>query len=203
MRNCVVNNYHGDGISFQQSQHVTLENCTSTGNTHLGLHPGSGNQHPTIRNCRSEKNGRIGLYLCWRVKHGVFENNDLIGNGDTGISIGHKDTDNMFTNNRSVGNGREGLLFRKESEPMAGHRNTFEQNEFLDNGNETEGYGVRILGETHDLTFNNNRIGNDEPTAQRIGVHIGEKADHIHLNNNDLSGNLDAEIEDARTSVPV
>jgi parallel beta-helix repeat protein len=76
--NCTVRNYHGDGISFQQSQHVQVEHCTCVGNTHLGLHPGSGSQHPTIRLCHSENNGRIGLYLCWRVKHGVFENNDLI-----------------------------------------------------------------------------------------------------------------------------
>ena len=30
-----------------------------------------------------------------------------------------------------------------------------------------------------------------------------EKADRIHLNNNDLSGNLDAEIEDTRQAAPV
>ena len=88
MTNCTIKNYHGDGISFQQSQYVTVESCTCIGNTHLGLHPGSGSQHPTIRNCHSENNGRIGLFLCWRVKHGVFENNSLIGNGETGISIG-------------------------------------------------------------------------------------------------------------------
>ena len=199
--NCTVKNYHGDGISFQQSQYVQVENCSCTGNTHLGLHPGSGSQHPTIRLCHSENNGRIGLFLCWRVKHGLFENNDLFGNGDTGISIGHKDTDNIFRNNRSFRNGSEGILFRNESEPMGGHRNTFENNQILDNGGEKSGYGVRILGETHDLTFTNNRIGNNETTNQRIGIHIGEKADHIHLNDNDLSGNLDSEIEDTRAPV--
>jgi len=86
---------------------------------------------------------------------------------------------------------------------MGGHRNTFENNEVLDNGNNKKGYGVRILGETHDLTFTNNRIGNAETTAQRVGVHIGEKADRVHLTENDLSGNLDSEIEDAREKVSV
>lgn len=198
IRDCFVENYHGDGISFQQSQGVQVENCTCLGNTHLGLHPGSGSGHPVIRNCRSENNGRIGLFLCWRVKRGIFENNDLIGNGETGISIGHKDTDNRFVNNRSLRNAREGVLFRNESEPMGGHRNTFENNAILDNGGETEGYGVRILGETHDLTFTGNRIGNDTTTRQRIGVFIGEKADRITLSDNDLSGNTQAEIEDVR-----
>ncbi|MBT4137823.1 MAG: right-handed parallel beta-helix repeat-containing protein [Candidatus Latescibacteria bacterium] len=198
MTNCTVKNYHGDGISFQQSQHITVDGCTCIGNTHLGLHPGSGSQHPTIRNCHSENNGRIGLFLCWRVKHGIFENNQLIGNGETGISIGHKDTDNQFRNNRSVGNKREGILFRNESEAMAGHRNTFVENEILDNGKEDEGYGVRILGETHDLTFTDNRIGNTTSTNQKVGVFIGEKADRINLEDNDLSGNLNTDIEDAR-----
>ncbi|MCZ6633396.1 MAG: right-handed parallel beta-helix repeat-containing protein [bacterium] len=198
IRDCRVENYHGDGISFQQSQHVTVENCTCTGNTHLGLHPGSGSQHPTIRNCTSTQNGRIGLFLCWRVKHGVFEHNNLLHNGETGISIGHKDTDNFFRNNRANSNAREGILFRNESEPMAGHRNHFENNEILDNGNETEGYGIRILGETHDLLFQSNRVGDTGKKRQRIGIYIGEQADRITLNDNDLSSNLEKEVEDCR-----
>ena len=198
---CTVKNFHGDGISFQQSQYVTVERCRSIGNTHLGLHPGSGSQYPTIRSCHSEDNGRIGLFLCWRVKHGVFENNDLIANGETGISIGHKDTDNHFFNNRAIGNKREGILFRNESEAMAGHRNTFLENEIVDNGDGEAGYGVRILGETHDLTFTNNRIGNSNGTRQRIGVHIGNKAQRVNLDDNDLSGNTDTEIEDCRQQV--
>jgi len=195
---CTVKNYHGDGISFQQSQYVTVESCTCIGNTHLGLHPGSGSQNPTIRNCHSENNGRIGLFLCWRVKHGTFENNTLIGNGETGISIGHKDTDNIFRENRAIGNKREGILFRNESQAMAGHRNTFIDNEIVDNGSEEEGYGIRILGETLDLIFTNNRIGNTNSTNQKVGIFIGEKADRIILEENDLSGNLNTEIEDAR-----
>ena len=198
IRNCTVVDYHGDGISFQQSHGVRVENCLCSGNTHLGLHPGSGSGRPTIRSCRSVGNGRIGLFLCWRVKHGHFENNDLQGNGDTGISIGHKDTDNLFRDNRAIGNGKEGILFRDESEPMGGHRNRFEQNQILDNGNEEEGYGVRILGETHDLTFEGNRIGSTPEGTQRVGVYIGEKAGRISLEHNDLSGNLDREIEDRR-----
>jgi hypothetical protein len=112
--NCRVYDYAGDGISFQQSQNVSVEACHSRGNTHLGLHPGSGSGSPTIRYCKSEQNGQIGLFLCWRGKHGTFENNKLMDNGVTGISIGHKDTDNMFKNNRSCGNSREGILFRND-----------------------------------------------------------------------------------------
>ena len=45
--------YNGDGISFQQSNDVSVEDCICNGNTHLGLHPGSGSGSPTIRKCRS------------------------------------------------------------------------------------------------------------------------------------------------------
>ena len=90
------------------------------------------------------------------------------------------------------------MLFRDESEPMAGHRNYFERNEILDNGEGSDGSGVRILGETRDLTFVNNRIGNSPDGKQRIGIVIGEKADRIELRKNELSGNVDHEIEDRR-----
>ena len=195
---CTIEDYNGDGISFQQSNGVSVEDCVCSGNTHLGLHPGSGSGSPAIRNCRSTGNGRIGLFLCWRVRNGIFENNRLNDNGETGISIGHKDTDNTFLNNEVNGNGREGVLFRDESEPMAGHRNTFERNEILDNGEGPDACGIRILGETRDLTFVNNRIGSSPNGKQRIGIVIGERADRIELKENELSGNVEREIEDRR-----
>ena len=198
MTRCTVEDFNGDGISFQQSDEVSVEDCACNGNTHLGLHPGSGSGSPTIRNCRAAGNGRIGLFLCWRVRNGRFENNALLDNGETGISIGHKDTDNTFSNNRAIGNGNEGVLFRDESEPMAGHRNHFEKNEILDNGTGADGCGIRILGETRDLTVVNNRIGNSPTGQQQIGIIIGEKADRIQLAENELSGNLAHEIVDQR-----
>ena len=81
---------------------------------------------------------------------------------------------------------------------MGSQRNRFEDNEILDNGNAKEGYGVRILGETHDLTFKSNRIGNAATQNQRTGISIGEQADRITLKDNDLSGNLEQKIEDHR-----
>ena len=41
--------YNGDGISFQQSNDVTVTRCTSEQNTGLGIHPGSGAQRPAVR----------------------------------------------------------------------------------------------------------------------------------------------------------
>lgn len=187
IRACEVRNYSGDGISFQQSNDVTVEHCFCRGNTHLGLHPGSGSGSPTIRQCRSEENGRIGLFLCWRVRNGVFEDNALEGNGETGISIGHKDTDNTFRRNRVIGNGMEGILFRDESEPMAGHRNTFVDNDILDNRR----FGVRILGETRDLTFERNRIKGTGSGVQSVAIHTGLNATPPTLVDNELNGKIE------------
>src|SRR3954464_4072709 len=121
IRGCVVRNFRGDGISFQQSNDVTVVDCVSEDNTDLGLHPGSGSQRPVVRNCVARRNGTDGLFLCWRVRHGVFEGNQLEDNGQAGISIGHKDSDNVLRDNRVARNGACGVLFREESAGMSPH----------------------------------------------------------------------------------
>ncbi len=163
IRHCVVKAYKGDGISFQVSHHVTVEDCVADNNGGLGLHPGSGSQYPVLRHNRSTGNGQDGLYVCWRVKHGVFEDNEIRGNQRNGISIGHKDTDNLFRKNTVTANGEAGILFRNEAEAMGAHRNVFEDNRILDNGaaahGETAYAGVVIRGSHHDLVFRKNTIG--------------------------------------------
>lgn len=199
MRRCTVRNFNGDGISFQVSQHVTLEDCLAENNAGLGLHPGSGSQHPILRRNRSQGNDSDGLYVCWRVKHGLFEENEIRGNQRVGISIGHKDSDNVFRRNTVVGNGDAGLLFRDESEPMGAHRNVFEENKFLDNGliNKKEGSRACIVirGTHHDLVFRRNTIGNTSPTATPvIGLLVSPFAKGLTTEGNHFV-NVKAEIE--------
>ncbi len=134
IEHCTVRDYSGDGISFQQSNDVLLDECVSENNTGLGLHPGSGSQRATIRKCVARNNGTDGLYLCWRVRHGLFEDNVLEGNARNGISIGHKDTDNLLRNNQVRGNAEDGILFRDETLSMAGNRNRLENNLIENNG---------------------------------------------------------------------
>jgi len=126
---CLVRNYAGDGLSFQQSNDVLVEDCVSEDNASLGLHPGSGSQRPVMRRCTARRNGEDGLFLCWRVRHGLFESNQLIENGRFGISIGHKDSDNLLRGNLVRLSGGHGIYFRNESEGMAGHRNRLENKE--------------------------------------------------------------------------
>ena len=134
IRHCTVQNYNGDGISFQVSQRIVVEDCQVENNAGLGLHPGSGSQNPVVRRNVSLRNGSDGLFVCWRVKHGVFEGNEIRENGGAGISIGHKDSDNVFRKNEVTANARSGVPFRSETEAMGAHRNVFENNVILDNG---------------------------------------------------------------------
>ena len=180
VRNCTVRGYAGDGISFQVSDHVTVEDCLCENNTGLGLHPGSGSQHPVVRRNRSVDNGSDGLYVCWRVKHGLFEQNEIQGNKGAGISIGHKDTDNRFCKNVIVSNGGPGVLFRTESEPMGAHRNTFEGNRILDNACSETDNGTQaciVISGHHDgVVFRDNIIGRSRSASGVVGILCSQHA---------------------------
>lgn len=63
----------------------------------------------------------------------MAEGNWLENNGGYGMSIGHKDSDNFVRKNAIIGNKRGGVYWRAESEPMAAHRITFEENIVRDN----------------------------------------------------------------------
>jgi parallel beta-helix repeat protein len=177
IRNCTVRGYNGDGISFQVSQRVTVEDCLCEGNAGLGLHPGSGSQRPVLRRNRALNNGGDGLFVCWRVKHGLFEGNEVRGNKGVGISVGHKDTDNLFHGNTVTGNGGPGVLFRQESEAMGAHRNVFDGNRILDNDASGKGGAcVVIRGHHHGLVFRSNTIGRSKSAPAGVGILSGEHA---------------------------
>jgi len=201
IRDCTVRNYNGDGISFQQSNDVAVENCISENNTSLGIHPGSGSQRPTVRGCLARNNGEDGLFLCWRVRHGLFEQNVLEGNGRYGISIGHKDSDNLLRLNQVRGNHEDGIYFRNESLGMAGHRNDLEENVLEDNGLKGEVAGIRIRGETRGVVLRKNTIRDTRAREQRhqlVGIQVEEKAGTVNLEGNSIDAKV--EIKDQRAA---
>lgn len=193
---CTVRNYNGDGISFQQSNDVTVVDCLSEDNASLGIHPGSGSQRPTVRGCIARRNGTDGLFLCWRVRHGLFEQNTLEQNGRFGISIGHKDSDNLFRHNISRQNKEHGLFFRNELLGMAPHRNRFEDNTIEENG----GAEIRIRGEVNDLTFVRNTIRDtrsDSGEESAVGFLIEQRVGKLALKDNVIRTQV--QVEDKRT----
>ncbi len=203
IKGCVVRNYNGDGISFQQSNDVTVVDCISEGNAALGIHPGSGSQHPRVQNCVSRNNGTDGLFLCWRVRHGLFTDNLLEGNGQFGISIGHKDSDNLLRSNIVRSNRQDGIFFRNETLGMAAHRNRLEENVIENNGAGGQAAGIRIRGETNDLIFRNNVIRDTRPDAsqtQTVGIRIEEQVGRVVLDGNKIEAKTS--IDDRRTAKP-
>jgi hypothetical protein len=195
IRHCTVRNFNGDGISFQVSRKVTVEDCLAEKNAGHGLHPGSGSKEPTVQRNRSIGNGDDGIYVCWRVQHGLFDSNETAGNGGVGISIGHKDSDNLFRGNRMISNKGAGLAFRREDEAMGAHRNVFEGNTILDN----TGGCILIRGKHDDLVFRGNTIGYSEAPAdqqkpqQRHAIASDGLAERIVAEGNDLK-NAVAEV---------
>ena len=203
IRGCEVRNFNGDGISFQQSNDVLVEDCLSDGNTGLGMHPGSGSQRPVVRRCIARNNGEDGLFLCWRVRHGLFEKNILENNGRYGISIGHKDTDNLLQENEIRGNGEDGIFFRNETVGMAGHRNRVEKNVIENNGGKSDGAGIRVRGETRDLVFRDNIIRDTRPPEERkqlVGIRIEDGAGDVVLEDNQVDAKT--KLQDERSTGP-
>lgn len=183
VRNCTVRrsvarNGNGDGISWQTTEDMLVEDCEAYGNTGLGLHPGTGSPRTTVRNCRAHNNGQVGLFLCWGVRFSRFENNILEDN-PVGISIGHKDADNLFINNQVRHNTRFGVLFRNEHETTAGHRCTFRSNVIEDNA-----LGMQIDGTTRGTVLEENVIRDTRPAAERkqtVAISVGANAEEPHI----------------------
>ncbi len=199
IQGCVVRNYNGDGISFQQSNDVTVVDCICEDNAALGIHPGSGSQRPLVRNCIAGRNGTDGLFLCWRVRHGLFQDNTLEENGRFGISIGHKDSDNLLRRNVIRSNRQDGVFFRNESLGMAAHRNRLEENTIENNGTNGKAAGIRIRGHTNDLVFTDNIIRDTRSgtaKTQTVGILIEENVGQVILQGNEIDA--ETEIDDRR-----
>jgi parallel beta-helix repeat protein len=200
---CTVRDFNGDGISFQQSNDVILNECVSENNAVLGLHPGSGSQRATVRRCTARNNGADGLFLCWRVRHGLFEENVLEDNGRYGISIGHKDTDNLLRKNRVRNNGQDGVCFRDESLGMAGHRNRVEDNLIENNGRDAPAAGIRVRGETRDVQLKSNQIRDTRPIGSRrqnTGIQLEERVGPVKLDANEIEAEVP--VRDQRRPAP-
>ncbi|MEZ5328685.1 MAG: right-handed parallel beta-helix repeat-containing protein [Verrucomicrobiales bacterium] len=180
--NCTVRSYNGDGISFQQSNDVTVEKCVVEGCAGFGLHPGSGSQRPTVKDCRAIANGEDGFFFCWRVRGGLAEGNWLENNGGHGMSIGHKDSENVVRKNTIIGNKLGGVYWRAETKPMAAHRVTFESNTVRDN----VGWGLFVDGATEGTIIRNNVIEDTGDGRQSTGIRIGKEAGEVVLEDNTI-----------------
>ena len=190
-----MTNYQGDGISFQQSNDVRVSRCIVKQCAGFGLHPGSGSQRPSVTNCHAISNDEDGFFFCWRVRNGVAEENWLERNGGYGMSIGHKDTDNFVRRNTIIRNQMGGVYWRSESEPMAGHRTTFEENIIRDN----QSWGLFVDGFTKGTVIRRNTIEDSGDGRQRTGIRIGREAGSVIIEDNIIR--TTERIKDERQSI--
>ena len=199
-KNVTVQNYNGDGYSFQICDDVHFDSCRSVNNTGLGFHPGSGSQRPVFTNCTSTGNDQ-GIFFCWGVTYGLVENCILKDNVKYGISIGHRDTDNIIRNSKIENNGQVGIYFRPpadENNFRAADRNTILNCNITDNGKEGNGIGIDIAKGTSDITIQNCRFQNTgTPVRQKTGIRINETAGPTTVEGNEFT-NIPVKVEDRR-----
>jgi parallel beta-helix repeat protein len=195
IENCLVEDFPGDGISFQSSDDIIINNVCCRNNMEKGIHPGSGSKRPVIRNSLITGNGNAGVYFCWNVKHGRLDACTVKGNRDCGISIGHRDTDNRLTQNEVYANTGPGIEFRNEDAIHAAHRTTVEGNTIYGNGSDEKPYQIYVRGGTDDVLILKNLIsrshsdgknpGQTGSVRQQVyGIFLGADTGEVHVEGN-------------------
>lgn len=166
-----VKDFNGEGISWQTTENVTIENCEISGSGNTGLHPGTGSPFSLIKDNDIHHNDMDGLFICWRVYESRVENNKMHNNGRFGICTGHKDTDVVFAENHIFDNQSDGVNLRGERESNAPHRNTFLKNIIENNGAGGSGYGFSINSQAQNLLLKENIFKNSAET-QKAAIYV-------------------------------
>ncbi len=189
-----VRDFNGEGITWQVTENVTVQNCEIEGCANIGMHPGTGSPKSRIINNDSHNNAKDGLFICWRVHHSVIKNNKFHDNGRYGICTGHKDTDDLFEGNHIYNNGSDGINLRDESPANSPHRNTFINNVIENNGKKGGGYGFALHGFARDLVIRDNVIRDTGGKTQRAAVFVGKDFPPFTMEGNKISGHPDGKI---------
>ncbi|MGQ5401961.1 right-handed parallel beta-helix repeat-containing protein [Cohnella sp. GCM10027633] len=173
-----VRDFHGDGISWQITENISVLHCDVRGCAGSGLHPGAGSHSSRVKDNTCSDNGTAGLFVCWRVQFGEFERNVLEHNAVSGISIGHKDCDNRFADNVIRGNGHGGVYFRPENAANGANRNKWLRNVIEDN----DGFGFYVNAGSIDNELQDNRIRDTGAGRQTGDVWLADGADRFLAN---------------------
>jgi hypothetical protein len=187
VENVTVRDWHGDGISWQITEEVTVRNCEVSG-CNFGLHPGTGSPFSLIEGNNSHDNDFDGLFVCWRVQDAVVRNNKFHHNGQYGICTGHKDTDILYENNHIYENGSDGVNLREENDRNAPHRSIFRNNIVENNGQKSGGYGFSFESPAKDVLLEANIIRDTGMGTQKAALFSGQNALDVSLKNNKISG---------------
>ena len=196
--NITVEDYNGDGVSFQQCIDPFLENVACRGNRGHGFHPGSGSLRPQMKHLIGEGNANSGLYYCLRTTGGLLEDSVFVGNGDYGIHFGLRDTDQTIRECIIRENQNAGLCIGGDDPFSANSRATVEactiQSNCLGKG-EAE---VCLRGAVTDMVFRDNRIG--PATQTKSGILIGKNVGTVTMEGNEIEGPGECQVVDGRSA---
>ena len=194
IRDCTVCNYNGDGISFQVSQHVTVEDCRHGTTWGTDCTPAADRG---IRSCAATARPATVGMACSSAGACVRDGSRTTRFNPTRESASPSATRIRTTSsgdNRITENDSAGVAFRDESSAMGAHRNRFEKNVILDNGIAKSGAAIVIRGEHHDLVFRENVIGYSKPRSDPSAGVRSEAAKGLKADENDFR-NVTTRIE--------
>lgn len=180
--------YDGEGLGFQICRDVVIRNCTFSGNTGNGLHPGAGSTNALFEDCDSHNNGNCGFFFCVRANHITVKDCRFTGN-DTGVSIGTRDCHNLIESCVVENNAAAGILARSSPRPVEVH-SIHVRDCTVGNNAADKGQGqIEIVSSAHDFIVQDNKIGaaagrgSDKP-----GIFVEDTVRGVFLSNNDISG---------------
>ncbi|MFP4028805.1 MAG: right-handed parallel beta-helix repeat-containing protein [Candidatus Brocadiia bacterium] len=173
--NLHIQDFTGDGISFQQCTDIAVKRCEVHDLAENGLHPGSGSVRYVIEDNHVHNCGGMGIFYCLRTTHSLCEGNLVENNGRGGISIGERDTNHILRNNEIKGNSWAGLRFR-DVHIHGGDRVIVEENNFEQNANEQDEAEIVIASRIRHVVIRQNQFITDASA-----IRVNEETQDIYV----------------------
>lgn len=197
IRNVYSHNNNGDGIGFEISDDVIVEDCLVENNM-MSVHAGSGSLRMCVRHNILRKN-RYGFFFCWGIQQGLLENNEIRDNATYGVSVGFEDSHNVIRNNRITGNGEVGIYFRGGHHPgQSPCDDTAEGNVIENNGPRNNAVAIKISSTSDDIRIIGNRILENRKGRKSTAILIEESVRKVFMEENEIKG-FRKDIVDCRT----
>jgi len=190
-----VQNFNGDGVSFQQCYDLLLEKVRCRGNAGTGFHPGSGSTRPIMRQLVAADNGGEGLFYCVRVTDSLLEDSELIANAGNGINVGNRDTDQVIRRNLIRDNGGAGILFRKLDYAVAAHRCQVLENRLENNCARDGTAEIDLQAELEGVVVRDNEI---RPREGKPGIRLAAEVRQVEIGENQIEAPAEEAIVDER-----
>ncbi|MGC9522675.1 MAG: right-handed parallel beta-helix repeat-containing protein [Anaerolineae bacterium] len=181
----VERGFAGEGLGFQMCAQVYIRDCHFTANAGNGFHPGAGSTAATFDRCSAEGNGAAGFFFCVRANHITVRECAFADNVGPGVSVGKRDSYNLLEQCRIEGNGGPGILFRETRRPVAMESCAIRRCHIAGNARHHGEGQVVVLGDGHDLAFEENTIVGDAQ-RERSGLFIAPTVRRVWLAQNQI-----------------